>query len=145
MALAEEVPAVLTENPVFQHLPQASLRWPDPARPDAVNANAAFERAYRLDTVTALLRLPDGTHAWRLPARDGRLRRCHVHLGTLPDGSRVGVIEADAEPLDPVTGLPDRRAVPLDDTRPMRHGGVLRLRLSGLGTLNARAGITDCP
>lgn len=111
------------DNDLFQHLPVPAVQWPSvrAGRHDGhARVNPAFSRAFRPGALCSPLpHWTDGAHLTRLTSRTGEPRVCRVTLSTLPNGDRLAVIEdVHTYHLDPLTGLPDRRALLLDAAQP---------------------------
>ena len=111
------------DNDLFQQLPVPAVQWPsvrEGRRDGHARVNPAFSRAFRPGALCSPLpHWTDGAHLTRLPSRTGEPRVCRVTLSTLPTGDRLAVVEdVHAYHLDPLTGLPDRRALLLDAAQP---------------------------
>ncbi|GGS33793.1 GGDEF domain-containing protein [Deinococcus knuensis] len=108
------------DNDLFQHLPVPAVQWAA-SHVGHARQNPAFTRAFAPGTLSVPLpHWTDGVHLTRLQAASGEDRVCRVTLSTLPSQDRVAVIEdVHAYHLDPLTGLPDRRALLLDAGQPV--------------------------
>ncbi|WP_221089391.1 GGDEF domain-containing protein [Deinococcus aquaedulcis] len=126
------------DDDLFEHLPLPAVHW-TPGHP--ARLNRAFTRAFGLGPLPLpLLDRPDGAHHTRLSTPNGEARICRLLLRTLPGGDRLGVIEDVHDyHADPLTRLPDRRALLLD----AEQGAPVTLALldiDGLARVNHRAG-----
>ncbi|MFC6660850.1 GGDEF domain-containing protein [Deinococcus multiflagellatus] len=126
------------DDDLFEHLPLPAVHW-TPGHP--ARLNRAFTRAFGLGPLPLpLLDRPDGAHHTRLSTPNGEARICRLLLRTLPGGDRLGVVEDVHDyHADPLTRLPDRRALLLDADQ----GAPVTLALldiDGLARVNHRAG-----
>lgn len=127
----------------FECLPLAALRWSppsDPQRTPRPTVNRAFAREYDMTALLELDGCADGRSTLRLPARGGDQRMCRVHLQTLPNRARLGVIEdVQMYHQDPLTGLEDRRALRLDALA-LERVGLALLDIDGFKGINDALG-----
>ncbi len=128
-----------THDSTFEFLPLPGLKWaaPSPTRPLPLpRPNQAFERAFALTHLPNFLNWADGRYTLRLPGRLGDQPLCRVNLCTLPDRSRLGVIEdVQNDHQDPLTGLETRRALRLDAAQ-IKNLGLALLDVDGFKTVN---------
>ncbi|MBZ9750847.1 diguanylate cyclase [Deinococcus sp. HMF7604] len=127
------------DNDLFEHLPLPAVYWVTghPAR-----LNRAFVRVFGHGPLPApLLERPDGAHHTRLTTPNGERRVCRMLLRTLPGGERLAVLEdVQAYHTDPLTRLPDRRALLLDAADAPAPATLALLDIDGLAALNRRSG-----
>lgn len=123
----------------FEFLPLPGLRWAAPRSAGALPTpvpNRAFEHAYALATLPELHAWADGNHTLRLNGRGGDQPLCRVYLCTLPDRSRLGIIEnVQDDHQDPLTGLETRRALRLDAAH-LQHMTLMLLDVDGFKGVN---------
>lgn len=123
----------------FEFLPLPGLRWaaPSPTRPlPRPSPNRAFEHAYTLATLPEFHAWADGSYTLRVYGRCGDQPLCRVYLCTLPDRSRIGVIEnVQDDHQDPLTGLETRRALWLDAAH-VKDESLALLDVDGFKTVN---------
>lgn len=102
----------------FEYLPLPALSWaaPSPTQPlPPPSPNRAFLHAYALATLPEFYAWADGSHTLRLAGCGRDQPLCRVYLCTLPDHSRLGLIEnVQDDYQDPLTGLDTLRSLRLD-------------------------------
>lgn len=129
-----------TPDATFEYLPLPGLRWaaPTPGGPLSLPvSNRAFGHAYTLATLPEFQTWADGSHTLRLHGRCGIQSLCRVYLSTLPDRTRLGIIEdVQDDYQDPLTGLDIRRALRLDAARPLQNVGLALLDIDGFKGVN---------
>ncbi|UBV43021.1 diguanylate cyclase [Deinococcus taeanensis] len=129
------------EDDLFHLLPLPALRWPMHA-PRHATSNRAYTQLFQPGALPApALTWADGTHQTRLLSLAGERRVCRLNLRTLPNGDRILLIEdVHAYHLDPLTRLPDLKALLLDAAGTHGIATLTALRLPPLQDLRHALG-----